>query len=265
MKMIISLGQMDVILGRPAENEAKVSDWTREAARLGSHLVLFPELWGSGYDLENFANLASPIDAGLFLRMSALAKEYHLYVAGSLLESDQGGLYNTLALYSPDGSLAGSYRKVHLFGLMTENKWLCAGHRLAMAQSPWGPVGLSICYDLRFPELYRRYATQGAVITLIPAEWPAQRITHWQTLLRARAIEDLMVVAAANRVGTTPTDTFGGASAIIDPWGKTIIEGTQAEALLTGEVDLDLVGRVRRKLSVLEDQRPDIYSGELLT
>ena len=261
MKIVISLGQMDVAFGRPAENEARVIEWTNEATRRGSHMVLFPELWGSGYDLESFARLATPITGGLFLRMSELARQNRLYVGGSLLERDGDDLFNTLALYAPDGSLAGSYRKIHLFGLMEEDKWLCAGNRTAQVQTEWGPMALSVCYDLRFPELYRQYALQGAAITLVVAEWPLTRITHWQTLLRARAIEDQMVVAAVNRVGASPDTVFGGASALIDPWGKTIVEGGQEEeALLTAEVDLVEVERFRRWMPILEDRRPDVYA-----
>jgi predicted amidohydrolase len=148
---------------------------------------------------------------------------------------------------------------MHLFRLMAEEKYLAPGEAATLADTPWGKIGMAICYDLRFPELFRRYALGGAQLILVPAEWPHPRRAHWQTLLRARAIENQCFVAACNRVGTTGNSTFFGASAVIDPWGETLIEGGEAEMILTVTIDLALVDSVRRRIPVFEDRRPELY------
>lgn len=261
MRLTISLGQMDVVLGQPAANFERVREWTREAARRGSALVLFPELWSTSYDYEAVDRLAEPLGEGLFAQLSELARENHIAIGGSVLEKQDGRVYNTFALHGGDGSLQAAYRKVHLFRLMDEDKWLAPGDRLELVETDWGMTGLGICYDLRFPEMFRRYALGGARLVLLPAEWPAVRTYHWQTLLRARAIENQMFVAACNRVGELRGEPFGGRSAVIDPWGEPLVEGGANESLLTTEIDLSKVDEARGRIKVFEDRRPDVYSG----
>lgn len=257
--MLISLGQINIQLGDPAANFAKVREWTAEAARRGSALVLFPELWSTGYDLENWPQYATPLGQGLFADLSALAREQHIALGGSILEARHDRAYNTFTLFGPDGELLAAYRKLHLFKLMDEHQWLAPGEAPTLAETPWGRAGLAICYDLRFPELFRRYALAGARLILLPAEWPARRLAHWRTLIRARAIENQLFVAACNRVGDSKGETFGGGSALIDPWGETLTEGDTAEALLTAELDLAKVDDIRARIPVFLDRRPEVY------
>jgi omega-amidase len=259
MKMQISLGQISIDFGHPDINEEKITHYTEEAVRLGSSLILFPELWSTGYDLENASRYAVEVNSGTFQRCASLAKNHHIHLGGSLLERFEGKIYNTFTLFDPLGSVIGLYRKIHLFRPMNEDKWLCAGDKIAMADTPWGLTGLSICYDLRFPELFRHFAINGANMALIPAEWPGIRIEHWRTLLRARAIENQLFVVATNRTGASPTEKFGGFSAMIDPWGKTILEANEEEGLFTAEVDTDEVARSRERIPIIKDRRPDIY------
>jgi predicted amidohydrolase len=235
-----------------------------EAAQRGSDLVLLPELWSTAYALDRAAELSSPLaanpaDGGWFGRVGALAHAHKIWLGGSLLEARNGGHYNCFALYDPDGCLRAAYRKTHLFRLMDEEKYLGAGEETVLLDAPWGQTGLAICYDLRFPELFRRYALAGARLILLPAEWPHPRREHWRTLLRARAIENQCFVAACNRVGTTGSNTFIGASALIDPWGETLIEGGEAEMVLTGTLDLAQVDAVRRRIPIFADRRPELY------
>jgi omega-amidase len=259
MKLRISLGQLDINFGNPESNEEKIVQWTAEAAAQGSDLVLFPELWSTGYDLENCQRHAVQLGKGIFSRCAELALKHHIYFGGSLLEKDGPDVYNTFVLYRPDGELLGAYRKIHLFCPMDEDKWLCAGDRLVIADTAWGRAGLSICYDLRFPEVFRHFALNGANLALIPAEWPAARLEHWHTLLRARAIENQIFVIATNRTGNSPTEKFGGFSAIIDPWGDTLLEANQDEGLFSAVIDLDDVYRIRERIPIIKDRRPDIY------
>ena len=262
--LTISLAQIDCKLGGPETNFARAERMIAEAARRGSDLVLLPELWSTAYALDAAPTLASPLAAnaqegGWFGRVAALALQHKLFVGGSLLEKQGEGYFNCFALYAPSGLLHAAYRKVHLFRLMEEEKYLAPGQELVYSDLPWGRAGLAICYDLRFPELFRRYALAGAQLMLIPAEWPHPRREHWRTLLRARAIENQCFVAACNRIGTSGTATFFGSSAVIDPWGETLIEGGETEALLTVTIDLALVADVRRRIPVFEDRRVELY------
>jgi predicted amidohydrolase len=142
---------------------------------------------------------------------------------------------------------------------MGEDRWLRAGDRLCLAQTPWGAAGLAICYDLRVPELFRAYALQGAVLILLVAQWPAARQDHWRTLIRARAIENQLFVAAVNRTGTSKDEAFGGGSLVVDPWGAVVAEAGDQETLLSAEIDLERVAQVRRQMPVLQDRRPEVY------
>jgi omega-amidase len=265
-KITLSLVQMHIELGNPEANLEQAAYRISEAARLGSHLVLLPELWSTGYDLENWSQHASSFDTGTFPRVAALAREYRLAVGGSLLEARNGRAYNTFVLYDQDGHLAGKYSKIHLFRLMDEHLWLAPGEHPTATEIPFPgdpvsavPIGLGICYDLRFPELWRGYALSGVHLALLPAEWPAARVSHWQTLLRARAIENQMFIAATNNVGETKDTHFGGHSAVIDPWGEVLVEGNNQEGLFTTEIDLATVAEIRQRIPIFEDRRPDLY------
>lgn len=258
--LTLSLGQMTVTAGDPAANLARAGSLVIEAARRGSQLVLLPELWSTGYDLEHWRRYAAPLGSGHFAKVAALAREHGIAVGGSLLEAQGDRATNCFALFGPNGDLWTSYRKIHLFKLMAEDQWLAPGQEVVTTESPWGALGLAICYDLRFPELFRRQAVAGARLILLPAEWPTRRIAHWSTLLRARAIENQCFVAACNCVGGSETDTFGGRSAVIDAWGETVVEAGSSETLLTATIELDLADRVRAHIPVLSDRRPELYA-----
>jgi predicted amidohydrolase len=260
MKLTISLAQMEFQFGDIEANFMRAEEWIVEAAGRGSDLVLLPELWASGYDLENWVQYASPIGLGAFKRVADLARQHRIAIGNSLLEEKDGRAYNTFVLYGPAGETWGLYRKVHRFRLLHEEKWLGAGDQLVLARTPWGPVGLSICYDLRFPEVFRPYAVAGSCLTLIVAEWPERRVSHWSKLLQARAIENQMFVAGVNKVGESQGARLGGCSAIVDPWGVPLVEGDGSEALLTAEIELREAEKARRYIPVMRDRQPDIYT-----
>ena len=259
MELTISLAQMDIALGQPQVNLAKVQEWTAEARRRGSDVVLFPELWPTGYDLENAEQYATSLDEALFAELAALARENAVHICGSLLCSQDGRYHNTAPLFSPAGERLGHYSKIHLFRLMDEDKYLTAGQAAPVFDLPWGKSAIAICYDLRFPELFRRYALAGTRIIFLPAEWPYPRLEHWCTLLQARAIENQVFIAACNRVGESKGERFSGHSAIYDPWGRLVVEAGDGEVLLTASVDTALVEKVRQAIPVFADRRPELY------
>ena len=259
-KLSISLGQMQIKLARVEDNLATAERMIGEAAAADADLIVLPELWSTGYDLENAADYADELGAGMFAHLSDTARSHSIAVFGSVLERRGEQIMNCAAYYDANGSLGAVYRKIHLFRLFDEHKWLGEGEAPATLAFPWGAAGLSICYDLRFPELFRRYAVaQGAKLMLLCAEWPLSRVEHWRTLLVARAIENQCFVVATNSCGDTGGTVFGGHSMIIDPWGKVVLEAEGSECLLTAEIDLDEVDRVRQQIPVFEDRRPDAY------
>ena len=259
MILRISLAQLAFQFGEVDSNIDSASGWIQMASENGSDLILLPELWASGYDLENWTKYATPIDSGIFGLLTELARKYKIAIGSSLLESRDGRAYNSFVLHGYDGEIWGIYRKIHRFRLLQEEKWLGAGDELVLAKTPWGLVGLSTCYDLRFPEMFRPFAVAGVRLTLIVAEWPERRVAHWSKLLQARAIENQMYLAGVNKVGESQGVKLGGRSAVVDPWGTPLVEGDDSEALLTIDIDLREADKARRYIPVLQDRRPEIY------
>jgi omega-amidase len=261
-ELTIALAQMDVRPGEPEDNLRRARALVAQARQAGADIVLLPELWLHGYDLERAAGWAAPLGEGGFAEMVTLARDHGLYVAGSELESHGEGVSNTAVLVGPEGALLGVYRKVHLFRLMNEPRYLFPGDRAVVCPTPWGPVGLGICYDLRFPELFRAMAFAGAVLFLIPAQWPIRRIEAWHLLSRARAVENELFVATCNRAGLEGDVLFPGGSALIDPWGRELVKGGDGEELLVATANLRELHKARRYLTVYEDRRPEAYKVE---
>ena len=263
MELRIALAQMNVALGQPRENEDMARSLVARAAADGAQLVVLPELWFSGYDLARAADYAAALDEGAFALMAELARSHGLYLAGTSLEANPGGRpYNTAALFGPEGEVVGAYRKVHLWAPMGEVEHMAAGREFPTFDLPWGRTALAVCYDLRFPEAWRLLATAGARLVIIPAEWPAKRVEHWRLFLRARAVENQYFVAGCNRAGVDrdPAGTaFGGYSAVSDPWGRLLVEGTMEPDLLQASLDLDEVDKARRLFPFLADRRSDLY------
>lgn len=259
-KLSISLAQMNITLGDVRKNYNVMQEWAAEAARRGSHMVVFPELWSTGYALDNAKELASVLNSGMFAQVTTVAQQNKISIVGSILEKRGLEVNNSAAFFTPNGRMMGVYRKLHLFRLMDEDKWLQPGPSPLAMDLPWGRTALAICYDLRFPELFRLYsAEENARMIIIPAEWPIERVEHWRALLVARAIENQCYIVACNAAGITGSTTFGGHSMIVDPWGKIIIEGGDSPMMLTAEIEMDLVEEVRQRIPIFEDRRTDVY------
>lgn len=231
-------------------------------AQRGADLVLLPELWlPGGFDHRAWQRCAEPLSGQFGASMAALAREIGAFLhAGSMVESaDDGSLFNTSLLYGPDGALLASYRKIHRFGFATatgEARLMSAGADVVTCPLPFGDVGLATCYDLRFPELFRRLVADGASLLLMPSAWPERRIEHWNVLARARAIENQLFVFACNGVGAQPGGVqLGGRSLVVDPWGVVLAEAGPDEQVLTVEIDPAQVAKTRAQFPVLSDRR----------
>jgi len=252
----VSLGQMNIRTGNPRVNWARMQEFVTRAAQNGAEMVVFPELWDAGAAFEKAQDFASNLSGGLFAQIVALARQHQLHIFGSLYEKRGVGLYNTIAVVSPLNGIMGAYRKMHLFKPINEDKWLVPGEAPLALDLPWGRTGFAICYDLRFPELFRRYADDGAEIVIVPSAWPQPRLEHYRTLLRARAIENQCYMIAVNRTGVDEDGTsYPGHSMIIDPWGEIVLEVGEPEGLYTVTIDLERVREVRRSFPVLGDRR----------
>jgi predicted amidohydrolase/SAM-dependent methyltransferase len=258
--LTLALGQFEVVVDQHEVNLATVAGLAGEAAARRADLLLLPELWSSGYSLARSAVHAHATRAEVLPEVERLAREHRLWIAGSVLLSDERGLVrNTMVVIDPSGRRVASYAKVHLFGPMGEDAALAPGDSPVMAALPWCDAGLAVCYDLRFPELFRAYASAGSALTLLSAEWPTSRREHWRTLLRARAIENQCFLAACNSVGGPGEVPFAGHSAIVSPWGEVLAEGGSGEELLSATVDLKDAAAARECLPALRDRRPGAY------
>ena len=252
--------QLDVSDEESAERRHRrvldILDGLRDAA----DLVVLPELWwhGAFATAPTIADVIGGADPRLAqLQRAADAGGFVLH-AGSFAEvGPQGRPYNTSLVLAPGQGEAVRYRKVHLFGFTGgEAEAFSAGEEPVVWDSPWGPVGLSTCYDLRFPELYRAESAAGAQMFLVPAGWPASRIGNWSLLARARAVENQAFVVAVNCVGTHADVPMGGRSVIVDPRGTVVAEaGPEREEILTATVDLSDAAVWRDRFPVLADRR----------
>jgi len=194
-KPVISLLQMAALPGQVEANRQKALRLVEQAARQGAQVALLPELWDTDYFFPQARELAQEHQEKTKTLLAWAAREYKLYlVAGSVAQWREGKLYNTMYVFDPAGREVAAYSKIHLFGIMEEDKYLAPGERRTMWEAPFGKAGLMICYDLRFPELARTYALEGARILFVPAAWAYPRDKHWSMLLRARAIENQLYV-----------------------------------------------------------------------
>ncbi|KRE56214.1 carbon-nitrogen family hydrolase [Phycicoccus sp. Soil748] len=244
----------------------RVADLVR--AQRGHDLVVLPELWSAGgFAYRDWDARAQPVDGPVGTAMAEAARDAGVMLhAGSIVERpadgetgpEGRGLWNTSLVYGADGSLVATYRKIHRFGFGSgEPRLMDAGEDIVLVDLPGGAgrAGLSTCYDLRFPELYRRQLDAGATAFIVPAAWPAARVRHWTLLAHARAVEDQCVVIACNTAGTHAGTPMGGHSQVIDAKGEALAMAGTSEQVLSVEVDMEAVTAWREQFPVLQDRR----------
>ena len=265
MKLTVTLIQMQVAQSQPDSNLARAERWIADAANKGSDWVCFPEMWTTGFAWNDFPRLAEDCERQAE-QVAAMARKYGVWITGSMLARnvEAGTLFNRAFLFDAQGVQVAEYHKTHLFSSIHEDRHLTPGDRLVTVDTPWGRAGLAVCYDIRFPELFRTYVLQGVEFVLVPAAFPMVRRAHWQTLLRARAIENQFFVIGVNQCGherlAPETDvTYAGASCVIDPRGRVLAEAGDGEEQILVTLDLDEVSRARKESTALQDRRPELY------
>lgn len=258
--MKIGLIQMEVLPGEVEENRRKALTLMGQAVEQGCQLVVLPEIWTTGYALENINELAEPVEGKTLIALREFARKRAVdVITGSIPIIADGKIYNNMFAVDKTGEVLASYRKVHLFSLLHEERFFTPGQSTCLFELSFGQAAMIICYDLRFPELSRRLAVNGAKALFVAAEWPKLRGDHWRILNMARAIENQMFVFAVNCVGHHQQNVFYGHSLAIDPWGQVLVEGDEHEAVLTAEIDWAMVDTVRDKMPIFTDRRSEVY------
>ena len=268
--MRLALAQLDQTAGDVKGNVDRAATAVADAAARGADMVVLPELFTVGYfAFDTYTRAAEGLGGPTFSRLSALAADHGVaLLAGSHVEDLAAsaaagadvpaaeGLANTCVFYDRDGTRRAVYRKHHLFGYESaETRLLTPGESLSTVEFEGFTVGMSTCYDLRFPELYRRLADAGATLVCVPSAWPYPRVEHWETLARARAIENLTYVAAANGATEFEDATLLGRSTVYDPWGTTLASAGDDPTLVVADLDPDRIEAVREEFPALRDRR----------
>ncbi len=272
-KYTVALIQMNT-QNNKGENLKQACAWIDEAAARGAKLICFPEVMnligrnvGEGGGREKIPGYTTEI-------LCRKAKEHGVYIQGGSVTEDISEEYpgekrsaNTSVLISPEGEILASYRKLHMFDItladgtpFRESDRVRPGDSVVTVETELGVMGLSVCYDVRFPELYRLMALRGAQVIFVPASFtmPTGK-DHWEVLLRARAIENGCYIVAAGQIGEKPAYVAYGNSLVADPWGTVVARARDEAGITYAEIDLDYMDRIRRQIPSLENRRDDIY------
>ena len=249
--------QFPIVAGDVDANLQQACRALQRAHDQGVRLAVLPEMWSSGYDYKRLAELADETPR-VAAELAELSARLDLVIVGSLPEKDQGSLYNT-AFVHDRGQELGRYRKLHLFSPMKEDRYLASGDKTLVVPTSVGRLGLAICYDLRFPEMFRKLALDGAELVCLPAQWPSPRQLHWRTLIRARAIENQYFLVAANNCGQLGNLHFFGMSLIVSPRGEFLAEGGEDMAEPSALLDFTDMATYRKEIPAWHDRRPEIY------
>ena len=249
--------QFNVKTGDVEANLAYVRQALERVASEGAQLAVLPEMWSTGFAYRNLNQLALGT-VGIVEELLELSKNLKLVIVGSMPEPNGDKVFNTIYVID-NGKLAGIYRKMHLFTLLGEDRAFSGGDGWLLADTSIGKVGVMVCYDIRFPELSRRLALEGARIICLPAQWPKPRDEQWRTLLRARAIENQLFVISSNACGLIGKLDFFGMSMIIDPTGVVLADAGEKECEVVAELDMNVLENYRAQIPCFADRKPEYY------
>lgn len=261
--MNIAAAQISCLLGDVAANLRKIREFSERAKDGGAELIVFPEMADTGYAMPVIQASATPWTEGAVPELQKIAKGLSIAIISGVSERAGASIYNSQIFIGANGEIVGSYRKTHLFTGVPIGEDKCFSPGSELKSFPFGGfhLGLSICYDLRFPEVYRTFAIeQGANVFVLSSAWPFPRVEHFRILCAARAIENQSYMIVSNRVGTDDGVTSCGCSAIIDPYGVTIASASiDREELVQAELSEEVITSVRNKMAVFAQRRPDLY------
>lgn len=261
--MKVAAAQIACTLGDLSANLRMMCDFAERARAAGAELVVFPEMADTGYAMQVIREQATAWSEGAVPELQKIAHTLSLAIISGVSEKEGGAIYNSQVVIDSTGAIVAKYRKTHLFAPapVEEDKFCAPGHELTSVEL--GPLkfGLTICYDLRFPEIYRALALDhGANAFVISSAWPFPRVEHLRVLATARAIENQSYVILANRVGRDEGAPFCGASAVIDPYGVVVAAASPDRAeLIVADLSQEVLSTVRQRMPVLAHRREDLY------
>lgn len=253
-----------------ADNLSRVRRLVKEAAGQGSKVVLLPECFNSPYGTSYFSTYAEKIPGESTQVLSEVAKENKLYlVGGSIPEEDGGRLYNSCAVFGPEGEMIVKHRKIHLFDIdvpgkirFQESETLSPGNSLSTFDTPFCKVGVGICYDMRFAELAQLYSRKGCRLLVYPGAFnmttgPA----HWELLQRGRAVDNQVYVATASPARDEAASYVAwGHSTVVNPWGEVIAKAGPEETVIYADIDLQYLADIRQQIPITSQRRDDLYT-----
>ena len=264
----IGLCQIDGSADKSA-NLRLASEYVKRAAESGAQVVSLPEMWNCPYSSKFFRTCAEPADGQTVEFMSRLAEECGIYlIGGSIPELDEGKIYNTSFSFNRKGDMIGRFRKVHLFDVdvkegvsFRESDTLTPGEEMLVLDTEFCRIGVAICYDVRFPEWFRKMTLSGAKLVVLPAAFSMTTgLAHWDITMRARAVDNQIYVAANARAGDNEAHYRSyGHSCIVSPWGDFVAQGDEKTGVILGDIDLERLEQVREQLPLLKHRRPELY------
>ncbi len=260
--MKVQIYQLPIIFGDSSKNETQITQWFEKNMNDEVDVVVLPEMWNNGYDLEHLNEKADNNLGQSFSFIKHLAEKYKVdIVAGSVSNIRNNQIFNTAFSVNKSGQLINEYDKVHLVPMLREHEFLTAGENVAepFQLSDGTYVTQLICYDLRFPELLRYPARSGAKIAFYVAQWPMSRLQHWHSLLKARAIENNMFVIGTNSTGFDGNTEYAGHSIVINPNGDLVGELNESADILTVDLNLNEVEQQRENIPVFKSIKLDLY------
>ena len=251
MKVNISLLQLNIIAGAPEKNFSNIVNALKNLPEEKLHYALLPELWSSGYSYSNIDFCAKYTQDNIY-KISDIAKEKNIKIIGTVPWLENGKLYNRSLFISNSGKIEHYYNKIHLFKPLNEDKYFTEGNKITIIKEPVISA-LTICYDLRFPELFRKLILQDVKIIFLSAQWPLSRINHWKVLNIARAIENQIFIVSCNRTGNSLNIDFGGNSMIVAPDGQIIKQLGNNEQIFTCNIDLYEIKKNKNLFDIKND------------
>ena len=254
----ICSAQISSIWEEPDKTLEKAGVFVRHAADSGAALICFPEQFATGWDPQPRKNIQD-VHGSIVTTLQGYAKENGIGILGSFRQADDPLPRNTAVVIGRDGRILTTYAKMHLFSYGHENEGNTPGTSLGIFTLDSLTCGVAICYDLRFPDLFRLYAEQGVQAVFVPSAWPHIRIRHWELFIPARALENQMYVIGVNTTGQTPIDSYSGNSMTADPQGNVISRVNDAEQLVFTDLDVAMITTTRNQFPVEKDRKDALY------